>query len=334
MRLEGSNVSLSWIPSEAVHGMTRLPFDLGLARYDDPPPDVVADPRELVAADQVRFANELRAWIEVRDGRIVDYGYSGGGHINVSTMRLGHKEMSFTAVGLPDLQREPDHRDDTVTFVQTTGGRSGLPAARRIGTKPFLRLSAPLVWTTLTLSIDSSGQTRGGLIGASSFPRHWVYGTDGHLTAKSGTMDFAAWWGQESATQTPWGDTDSPAFVTQVETALERNLSVEIMRGRRRPTLRRLTTGETLVEQGQPGDSVFLLLDGVLEVDVDGARIAEVGPGAILGERALLEDGTRTSTLRALSPCLVAVARFEDLEPSLLAEVSATHRREDDVGRT
>ena len=54
-----------------------------------------------------------------------------------------------------------------------------------------------------------------------------------------------------------------------------------------------------LTEQGQQGDEVFLLLDGVLAVEVDGEPLADVGPGAILGERAALEGGARTSTLRA-----------------------------------
>jgi CRP-like cAMP-binding protein len=83
------------------------------------------------------------------------------------------------------------------------------------------------------------------------------------------------------------------------------------------------------VEQGTPGDSIFLLLDGVLDVEVDGDRVAEVGPGAILGERALLEGGRRTSTLRALTPCRVAVAAADQLDPRALAEVSSTHRREE-----
>ena len=54
-----------------------------------------------------------------------------------------------------------------------------------------------------------------------------------------------------------------------------------------------------LVEQGAPGEELFLLFDGVLAVERNGEPIAEVGPGAILGEMALLEGGRRTATLRA-----------------------------------
>ena len=114
-----------------------------------------------------------------------------------------------------------------------------------------------------------------------------------------------------------------------METALERQLSTAVMRGGKKPRMRKLGEGETLTEQGKPGDELFLLLDGVLRVEVDGERMAELGPGAILGERAILEGGLRTSTLRAVTRCKVAVARADDLDPAALAEVSQSHRREE-----
>ena len=73
---------------------------------------------------------------------------------------------------------------------------------------------------------------------------------------------------------------------------------------------------------------MYLLLDGVLAVEVDGAAVAQVGPGAVLGERALLEGGRRTATLRALTPCKVAAASGADLSPDLLRELAQGHRRE------
>lgn len=74
---------------------------------------------------------------------------------------------------------------------------------------------------------------------------------------------------------------------------------------------------------------MFLLLDGVVAVDVDGRELVELGPGAILGERAVLEGGTRTSTVRAVTRCKVAVAPAADLDPAALAGLSTTHHRED-----
>ena len=78
------------------------------------------------------------------------------------------------------------------------------------------------------------------------------------------------------------------------------------MQGGAKPAIRRVKAGPTLVRQGETGSEVFLLLDGVLRVEEDGKRLAEYGPGALLGERAHLEGGRRTSTLVAVTPCRVA----------------------------
>jgi CRP-like cAMP-binding protein len=47
----------------------------------------------------------------------------------------------------------------------------------------------------------------------------------------------------------------------------------------------------------EPGTDVYLVLDGVIRVKRDRERLAEYGPGALLGERASLERGVRTATL-------------------------------------
>ncbi len=328
MRYESVILSVSWIPSEAMTGMMRVPFDVGVAHYDDPPPDTMHDFKGLLAADKFRFANELRAWIEVEDGRVVDSGYAGGGHLNVSTIHLGGKGIAFAAVGFPDLQHPPQEDQGSVTFVQTAGGRTGAPMPRRVHGKPFVQFAAPLAWTTLSLTIDTQGHSTGGIVGASPFPRHWIYDESMSLVSKTGSIDFAHWYREMFGKNTPWGDSDSPAFAVEAETALERAVSLQVMRGGKKPVKRKIDVGQTLVQQGDQDDELFLLLDGVLDVEVDGEVVAQVGPGAILGERAVLEGGRRTSTLRAVTPSKVAVAAAEDLDLDVLREISAGHRRE------
>jgi hypothetical protein len=66
-----------------------------------------------------------------------------------------------------------------------------------------------------------------------------------------------------------------------------------------------MAKGALLTEQGEPGHAIYLLLDGVLSVWVDGS---ELGPGAVVGERTLLEDGRRTAILRAITDCVIAAA--------------------------
>ena len=328
MRIESSVTSVSWIPSEAVTGMTKLPFEVGFTHYDNPPPDVIEDLEALGAADGFRFANRLGAWIEVQDGRIADHGYAGGAVMGSTTVRLG-KQATFAAVGFPDIRRDPEISPTSVRFVQTAGGRPAIPAPRRVKHPPFVQLKGPTVWTTLALTIGVDGSSRFELAGASPFPRHWVYDAAGNLAQKAGLTDFKEWYRRAFGKHTPWGDEDSRALVTTAETALERELSHLIMRGDAKPKIKKLRTGKTLTKQGEPGDEVFLLLDGVLAVEVDGKSQAELGPGAILGERAVLEGGRRTSTLRAVTECKVAVAAADRVDPEALTELSKGHRREE-----
>jgi len=328
MRIESSVTSISWIPSEAVTGMTKLPFEVGVTHYDNPPPDVIDDLEGLGAADGFRFANRLRAWIEVENGKIVDRGYTGGAVMGSTTVRLG-KQATFQAIGFPELQREPEVTATSVRFVQTAGGRPGIPAPRRVRHPPFVQLKGPTVWTTLALTIGADGTARFDLAGASPFPRHWVYDAAGKLAQKAGLTEFKEWYRHAFGKHTPWGDEDSKVLVTAVETALERELSHVVMRGGDEPKIKKLRKGKTLTKQGEPGNEVFLLLDGVLSVNVDNEPLAELGPGAILGERAVLEGGVRTSTLRAVTKCKVAAVPANHLDPDALSEISKSHRREE-----
>ena len=81
-------------------------------------------------------------------------------------------------------------------------------------------------------------------------------------------------------------------------------------------------------EQGQLGRDVFLLLDGMVSVEVDGSVLGEVGPGAVVGERAVLTDGRRTASLQALTDCVVAVAAHDQIDQAKLAALAEGHRRE------
>ena len=328
MRTESSVTSITWIPSEAISGMPKMPFELGIAHYDDPPPDRIEDIDAMHEHDMFREANELRAFIEVEDGKIVGQGYFGRGRIGVTRIKLGPRELAFAAVQYPLLQAEPELGDGWVRFVQSAGGHMGLPAPRRVSGKPFFRIKSASAWTTLELIIYADGTSKHRLAGASPFPRHWVYDKDGNLVEKSGTIDFDKWYRESHGPNTPWGDEDSPALVTTVESELERELSASIMRGDAKLERRNVKEGETLVEQGAEGTELYLLLDGVLEVVVDGEPLAEVGPGALRGERALLEGGRRTATLRARTPARVAVVPAVAIDEAALPELAASHRRE------
>jgi hypothetical protein len=334
MRVESAVTSVSWIPSEAVPGLPKAAFTVGAAHYDDPPPDVIEDLERLHAAERFRFANLLAAWIEVENGQVVDAGYSGRGYISCTRVRLGHgAEIVFQPAEFPELRSEPDVTGGQARFTQTIGGRTGMPMPRPLSLKPYFQWTSPTVWTTLSLTIRADGSSEGELAGASQFPRHWLYDQQGHLVAKTGLASFRDWSRTSFGGHSPWGKEDSRPLVTVAESALERQLSATIMRGSAKPALRKLAEGALLAEQGQPGREIYLLLDGVLSVWVDGDMLGELGPGAVVGERAVLENGRRTASLRALTDCVVAVAADNQIDRDALADLAGLHQREHTNGQ-
>lgn len=71
-------------------------------------------------------------------------------------------------------------------------------------------------------------------------------------------------------------------------------------------------SGQVLIERGKPGTGLYVVLEGQIVVEApEGTR--EFGPGAVVGERALLsEDGLRTARVRAVTHGVVlAVERAE-----------------------
>lgn len=68
----------------------------------------------------------------------------------------------------------------------------------------------------------------------------------------------------------------------------------------------RFEAGDMLLRQGDPGDTMFLVLEGTVRVETETPggtiQLAELGRGACLGEVSVLTRGPRTATVSALSP--------------------------------
>ena len=329
MRIESSVTSISWIPSEAIAGVTRLPFDLGVTHYDDPPPDEWKDLDAVVGPEGARFANNLRAWVEVEDGRIVAHGQGGGGRVSNTLVRLGGMRVLVVAVGYPELRPEPVVVVDFVRVTQTAGGQPGLAGPRLVKEAPFVRIQGPAVWTTLALTIYADGSTGYELVGASPFPRHWIYDDNGALVGKSALIDFKTWYRTATVAHSPWHGQDREVPAAEAETPLERRLSLAIMRGGSPPAPAKVKAGTTIMAEGEAADDIVLVLDGMVEVEAGGTVLATLGPGAVLGERASLEQGRRTATVRALTDGRIVSYRAADLPPDDLRALAAGHHRED-----
>ncbi len=332
-RIEAVVTSVSWIPSEAIRGLSRVPMDIGIGHYDSAPPERVDDDvlDQLHADDRLRAANRLAAWIDVDGDQIVAAAYCGRAVIGSTTGRIGRASFTFPGVGYPVLQHEPEIDGSTARFVQSVGARTGAPFPHRIDRPPYLRLIAPTTWTTLALEIDADGTSRLDVVGAAAFPRHWIYDHNGELAAKNGFADWAGWVRTHEHERSPWHGVERPILVAAAEPPIEGALSGRVMASN--PDIRDLPESSLLTAQGEPGDELYLVLDGIFSVEVDGEVVAEIGPGAIVGERAVLEGGTRTSTVAALTPARVAAVAVDALDTAELAEVAAGHRREERGGR-
>jgi CRP-like cAMP-binding protein len=60
---------------------------------------------------------------------------------------------------------------------------------------------------------------------------------------------------------------------------------------------------QVIFEKGQPGDVMYAVLEGEVEIVLDGKVIDSAGPGGIIGEMALIDSSPRSATARAKTAC-------------------------------
>ena len=68
-----------------------------------------------------------------------------------------------------------------------------------------------------------------------------------------------------------------------------------------------LPAGTDLVREGEPGDALFVIIDGEAVVRRSGHEVTRVGPGSYFGELAILDGAPRSATVVASSDVKVAV---------------------------
>ncbi len=84
---------------------------------------------------------------------------------------------------------------------------------------------------------------------------------------------------------------------------------------------RTVAAGELVFRTGDPGDALYVVAAGAVEVvnDDNGQTLAELGPGQAFGEMALLSGGKRTATIRCKADCHLLAIDKDDFD-RLLAE--------------
>jgi CRP/FNR family cyclic AMP-dependent transcriptional regulator len=69
---------------------------------------------------------------------------------------------------------------------------------------------------------------------------------------------------------------------------------------------RRYAPGAVIFCEGEPGDVMYAVLEGEVEVRVAERVIERTGEGGVIGELALIDHGPRSATAVAVTPCVLA----------------------------
>jgi CRP/FNR family cyclic AMP-dependent transcriptional regulator len=72
------------------------------------------------------------------------------------------------------------------------------------------------------------------------------------------------------------------------------------------PDAYEVAVGEALFTEGDPGDAMYAVIEGNVEVTLGGQVVEQVGPGGILGELALIDASPRAATATATATARVA----------------------------
>jgi CRP-like cAMP-binding protein len=76
----------------------------------------------------------------------------------------------------------------------------------------------------------------------------------------------------------------------------------------------RVAQDRVVCREADEGHTAFVILGGVAIVHSAGVELARLGPGALFGEMALLQDGRRTATVTAGSALRLLVLEQHDFE--------------------
>ena len=79
--------------------------------------------------------------------------------------------------------------------------------------------------------------------------------------------------------------------------------------------VRRFAAGENVIQEGSGGSAFYVIDSGEARVLVGGQERAHLGPGDHFGEIALIDEGTRTATITAISDLVCYGLTFWDFRP-------------------
>ena len=81
--------------------------------------------------------------------------------------------------------------------------------------------------------------------------------------------------------------------------------------------------GQAIVEKGEAGDAMYVIVQGRAQVDV-GGRYHDLRPGAFFGEMALITEQRRMATVKAVEPVQALMITADDFRQFLLENPTVT----------
>src|SRR4051794_8223821 len=79
--------------------------------------------------------------------------------------------------------------------------------------------------------------------------------------------------------------------------------------------------GDTIIAEGEDGNTAFLMVSGSVEISIGGkakARtIGTLGPGEVFGEMCLIEPGPRSATVKAVTDAECVAIAYDEFIPSM-----------------
>ena len=75
--------------------------------------------------------------------------------------------------------------------------------------------------------------------------------------------------------------------------------------------------GKTLIREGRPGDTFYVILKGEAEVAIGGARRRVLGSGDFFGEISMIDRGLGTATVTTLAPSRMFVMSHDQFRAAI-----------------
>ena len=80
---------------------------------------------------------------------------------------------------------------------------------------------------------------------------------------------------------------------------------------RKNPNRIEIRSGETLFREGDPGDVMYVLVEGAAAVTIGGVLFEELSQGSFVGEMSVLDGSPRFGTVTAHTDCKFSIVNKE-----------------------